>query len=133
MSMIRVDVRARGPLCDGRAERAAQDAVEDIVSEISREGQNRLVGKMALTFRHPTPYYWTQVWTRRMTPTLAIVNDARSGTPMIYGPWLEGTGSRNKISRFKGYWIWRSVRQFLQGEAEGFGRRILATHLPRMR
>jgi len=118
---------------DGRAEGAAQDAVEEIVSDIAREGQNRLVGRMALTFRHPTPYYWTQVWTRHVTPTFAVVNDARSGTPMIYGPWLEGTGSRNRTSRFKGYRIWRIVRQFLQGEAVAIGRRILATHLPRMR
>lgn len=118
---------------DGRADRAAQDATEAMVGEVSREGQNRLVGSMALTFRHPTPYYWTQVWTDRVTPTLAVVNDARSGKPMIYGPWLEGTGSRNKTSRFKGYRIWRTIRGVLEGETPGICQRILTGFLPRMR
>ena len=30
-------------------------------------------------------------------------------TNAVYGPWIEGTGSRNKTTRFKGYWSFRTV------------------------
>ena len=131
--MIRIRVSASGPMFDHRADQLAQAATEEIVSTISRETQNRLVGTMAFTFRHPTPYYWTQVWTRKVSPTLHEVDDARSGQPMIYGPGLEGTGSRNKTSRFKGYKIWRHVRQLMQSQASTIAHRILAPYLSRMR
>jgi len=32
----------------------------------------------------------------------------------IYGPWLEGIGSRNETSRFKGYSSFRKTAQWLQ-------------------
>jgi hypothetical protein len=32
----------------------------------------------------------------------------------IYGPWLEGIGSRNDTSRFKGYSSFRKTAQWLQ-------------------
>lgn len=35
-----------------------------------------------------------------------------------YGPWLEGTGSRNATTRFKGYHSFRMAAQTLNGMAE---------------
>ena len=35
-----------------------------------------------------------------------------------YGPWLEGLGSRNETSRFKGYWTFRLTTSKIQDEAE---------------
>ncbi len=32
---------------------------------------------------------------------------------VIYGPWLEGTGGRNRSTRFKGYASFRKTGQFL--------------------
>ena len=32
----------------------------------------------------------------------------------IYGPWLEGIGSRNEVTRFKGYSSFRKTAQWLQ-------------------
>jgi hypothetical protein len=34
-----------------------------------------------------------------------------------YGPWLEGTGSRNQTTRFKGYHGYRLAAQELEAEA----------------
>jgi hypothetical protein len=43
---------------------------------------------------------------------------------VIYGPWLEGTSSRNRTSRFPGYASFRRTSQWLQErvgkEAKGF-------------
>ena len=35
---------------------------------------------------------------------------------VVYGPWLEGTSSRNQTTRFKGYHSFQIVRQQLQNE-----------------
>jgi hypothetical protein len=39
---------------------------------------------------------------------------------VVYGPWLEGVGRRNKVSRFKGYSSFRKSLQDLEkmGAAE---------------
>jgi hypothetical protein len=33
---------------------------------------------------------------------------------VVYGPWLEGTSSRNKTTRFRGYSSFRKVKQWLE-------------------
>lgn len=42
---------------------------------------------------------------------------------VIYGPWLEGTGSRNRTTRFKGYASLRRAAQDMEGRAD-----IIAEH-----
>ena len=44
---------------------------------------------------------------------------------VIYGPWLEGTGSRNQTTRFKGYASFRRTGQWIQARVE----RVLRAHL----
>tara|TARA_Y100000034_G_scaffold124287_1_gene172241 strand:+ start:346 stop:783 length:438 start_codon:yes stop_codon:yes gene_type:complete len=51
----------------------------------------------------------------------AIIKDGFPG--VIYGPWLEGTSTRNQVSRFKGYFVWRDTRQWLQAEANRIARK----------
>jgi hypothetical protein len=61
----------------------------------------------------PTPYYWNQI---RAVPAGAgwEVNDGG----VIYGPWLEGEGSRNRARPgFPGYGARRQAAQRLDGEA----------------
>ena len=55
-------------------------------------------GVMDAKFVHPTPYYETQV-TNEVFGTERIVHDRG----VVYGPWLEGTSWRNRVSTFKGY------------------------------
>ena len=49
------------------------------------------------------------------------IHDSR----VIYGPWLEGVGSRNAVTRFKGYHVWRNVRQDLQIEARAIAKKTV--------
>jgi hypothetical protein len=57
--------------------------------------------------KHPTPYYETQIHIERMDDLTISVNDRG----VIYGPWLEGTSSRNQTTRFKGYASFRKALQ----------------------
>lgn len=40
---------------------------------------------------------------------------------IIYGPWLEGTGSRNRTTRFKGYASFRKTRDWLDKRKDKVG------------
>jgi len=49
--------------------------------------------------RFPTPYYETQIQVDRSAPDWRVHDNG-----VVYGPWLEGTGSRNyPVTRFHGY------------------------------
>jgi hypothetical protein len=43
-----------------------------------------------------------------------VVDDSN----VIYGPWLEGVGSRNEKTRFKGYFTFRKAAQKLNDMAQ---------------
>lgn len=45
---------------------------------------------------------------------------------VVYGPWLEGTSSRNKTTRFKGYSSFRKVKQWLE---KGIAPRVMKKHI----
>jgi hypothetical protein len=42
----------------------------------------------------------------------------------VYGPWLEGVGSRNATTRFKGYRAFRKAANALERHIEDLGDRI---------
>ena len=62
------------------------------------------------SIRHPTPYYETQINVKSASGYTQIVNDRG----VIYGHWLEGDGSRNRTTRFKGYFSFRRATQKVQ-------------------
>jgi hypothetical protein len=102
-----IEINFAGPLFDGRAERAAAELAADAVEVVAETAEEHAVALMEIYFRDPTPYYWLQVTTDHPAYLTNVVHDQG----VIYGPWLEGVGSRNKTSRFKGYWHWRQTRQ----------------------
>lgn len=86
------------------------DDVERAVAEYTLGlVQAHLVGVL----KNPTGYYQSQVRIRY-----------RGGDPevsdggVIYGPWLEGVGSRNSpVTRFRGYSTFRRVGQLVDRQA----------------
>ena len=60
-------------------------------------------------YRH-TGHYARSINGRMVSNLHGVISD--SG--VVYGPWLEGVGSRNQATRFKGYAIFRRTRDKLQ-------------------
>jgi hypothetical protein len=121
-------VRASGPLYDGRAAAAVQDFIDDSRREVAQQGYADVMGNLNQSIKHPTPYYETQVNIRDEHDT-SIVNDRG----IVYGPWLEGTGSRNfPKTRFKGYTNWRRARHQLAREVPRIVNTVLKRHLSKM-
>lgn len=121
------EVRISGPLFDGRADRAVTDFLEDARHEVSGQASADLHGYMNQYFKHPTPYYETQVNVRR-EPAVDVLNDRG----IVYGPWLAGSGSRNRTTRFKGYPHWRRTVNDIRAKAPALIQGVLRKHLARM-
>lgn len=124
--MYRVDVDVRGPLFDGRTDAAISAGASDAVWEIAKVGRGMLGVEFLWTFKNPTGYYESQTIAERVTPELAIIHDS----DVVYGPWLEGIGSRNyPVTSFKGYSNWRRVRNMLAKAAKPIAEKAIANRL----
>lgn len=52
---------------------------------------------------------------------------------VVWGPWLEGSSKRNTSTRFKGYHLFRDVREELRdGKAQEIADKALEEFLPRL-
>jgi hypothetical protein len=103
----------KGPLTNGQAVRAALDYEQDVPRVIAREGARLWASWLKRFIKNPTPYYWNQI---RAMPGGGgwIVTDNN----VVYGPWLEGEGSRNRPRPgFPGYGARRKATQQLDGRA----------------
>jgi len=102
--------------------------VEELQYRIAAQALERVHYNLDRSIQHPTPYYETQIMMQRVDPDW-VVHDRG----IIYGPWLEGTSSRNHTTRFKGYASFRratdEVRQHHVGRIAG---QVVAEFMGRM-
>lgn len=119
---IKFNSRIRGPASDGRLAREAEEYSHDVASALADSSKDTWVNNLEGSIRHPTPYYWTRIDKREITPTRYEVHDHG----VVYGPWLEGTGSRNApVTVFPGYHAQRRAREEMDGKRGNIARRIL--------
>jgi hypothetical protein len=107
-----MEVRTEGPIFDGRAETILRDYCEHAEEDIAKEGHTMLSAAFAQTSRHPSGFYESHVEVKRDNGGHVVTDNG-----VVYGPWLEGTGSRNETTRFKGYANFRRTAEELQGKA----------------
>src|SRR5690242_6315967 len=107
-----VKVTYSGPIFDGRAKVMLDRAARDWEHHLGSVGADYVRAELDRVLRKQTPYYRLQI-TSTEYPGRTVVNDGG----VIYGPRLEGTGSRNKTTRFKGYSTFRRMAQKLNAEA----------------
>ena len=65
---------------------------------------------------------------RNLTTAVSGLQGTITDGGVIYGPWLEGLGSRNATTRFKGYASFRRVGQWMENQK----RRIIQFHVDRL-
>lgn len=108
------DIDYHGPLFDGRAEAAGRRLVRDMRDTLGDRGKELVLERLGQVIRHPTGYYESQIRTQARGDYEVVVTDGG----VVYGPWLEGTGSRNETTRFKGYHTFQLISQELERDAE---------------
>jgi hypothetical protein len=102
----RITVSTRGALFDeGRPKQVVDKFLRDTREEVGQRGLALLKDRMHATFKHPKGHYEAQVVLDRREDDVLITDHF-----VIYGSWLEGTSTRNRSTRFKGYQNFRKVR-----------------------
>jgi hypothetical protein len=128
--MADVEITISGPLFDGRAAREFAAYADEAREQIAEFGEEHALNLMGQSFREPTGYYESNVMTERVSADVSRVHD--SG--VVYGPWLEGVGSRNRPRPgFPGYEHWRKTKALLAVRAPEMAQRLLDRYLPRVR
>lgn len=121
--MNEIGVEYHGPMFDGRAQAMTDRSVRDMEHHLASVGADYVRAELERVLRVETPYYRLQV-TSTEYPGRTVINDGG----VIYGPWLEGTGSRNRTTRFKGYSTFRRMTQKLNAESTA----ILAPYVDKL-
>jgi hypothetical protein len=106
-------IEMSGPVFDGRAYRASRALVKETEEQIGKEGVRIIRRELHRVLQHPTGYYESRIRSQRRLGRIYI-NDAN----VVYGPWLEGEGSRNyPVTRFKGYHTFRRMLPVINRKA----------------
>lgn len=123
-------VTVSGPFFDGRDHAILDVMCEAIADEVGTAAEGLVLARTAASFKTRTPYYETKVGSHDAGIHARDVDDGG----VIYGPWLEGVGSRNfPVTRFKGYSMYRrATRELNEGVAEAIANRVAERYIRRM-
>jgi hypothetical protein len=114
--MIEVKVHERGSLFNRRLDRAIARALPEIEAEVAEWAADRVRARFDQVLRHDAPAYRTGKRTPGLLRSQVQVSHDPAGARVhnghvVYRHWIEGTGSRNKSTRFKGYRTFRRVTE----------------------
>lgn len=116
-----VTVSTFGPIFNGTATREARALVDAYQEELAQTAYDRVMNRLDVVLQHPTGYYQSQVRINRQADSIVVDDNG-----VIYGNWLEGTGSRNyPTTRFKGYSTFRLVAQGVDKDAPLLGKLMI--------
>lgn len=146
--MYSVGVRLSGPLFNGDAERELDRGTTAARHAVAAEAERLVRGFFLGSIRHNHGRFMASITTvedsrifatysGHKTYTMPIVIDRSAETIVTtdlasYGPWLEGSGSRNQSTRFKGYHGFRRTAQALDRDATQIADEALAPYIVEM-
>ncbi len=137
-SRPQIHVTMRGPVFESSRHAIMAEMMHDAIGAIVDEGERIVVKGLDVAIydhggAHPNRYHPTG-HARRMVA--GDVTDSQHGVihwnNLIYGPWLEGTSSRNDSTRFKGYAVFRQATDQLQSKALDIAREYAAKAVARL-
>ncbi len=96
---VSYDVELNGPMFNGRAIKAVMSFCGQSQEDAAKAGVDMIQRELDRVLKHPTGVYRSHIHHEPRGSFYAIT-DGR----IVYGPWLEGVGSRNApVTRFRGY------------------------------
>lgn len=122
--------RTRGPISSGAIHKHVRDYQKDVAEQLAEDAETMWLTYLDERLRDQTPYYTTRITHKRLAWNRWKVHD----NGVIYGHWLEGTGSKNApVTRFFGYWSMRDTKKGMKAERSYTANRILEEHQSRGR
>lgn len=123
-SVFDIRVAKRGPMFDGRTAAAMHTYRDEISLRIAEEGEKLIRQRLKVVLQHPTGYYESRISVDRAGDGYRV-----SDGGVIYGPWLEGVGSRNSpVTRFPGYATFRRTKPLVDKRAREIAMQLLARY-----
>lgn len=123
MLRIRTRIQGHGALFDARGPRIFAEYCDDLEDEGAEWALDHIRGTFHTHFKKPTGYYESNVEIHNTASGMEVWDGGQAGP--VYGPWLEGVGSRNDTTRFKGYFAFRKAAAALERHIESMGERLL--------
>lgn len=102
--MPEITVTFRGPVFTGVRQIVMRQLLQSIEDVVVEDGISQVREEYDSSHRHPTGHARSRV--SREGPRVTTGG-------IVYGAWLEGVGSRNATTRFKGYFSFRKATQRL--------------------
>ena len=120
-------ITIKGPLFGPRANPIFIAGVQAGVQDLTEQGEDHVVSMARI---RPAGVFLTVAqagrknaskghYARSISSVVRRLRAVISDGGVVYGPWLEGTSSRNQTTRFKGYAMFRKTRDWMQRHAEG--------------
>lgn len=113
----------RGPMFNGRTAAALGTYADQVGYKVATYAEDQIQARLREVLQHPTGYYQSKVTVERAGTGYRV-----SDQGVIYGPWLEGTSSRNQSTRFKGYSTFRRTKALVDRKAPGIAHELLARY-----
>lgn len=106
-------VSRSGPLLSGTRKVIIDRMVRDIADGVTREAGRRVqvLGQSMFRYADKSNHHVPGKWRSRIHAESRGNEGIVTDSGIVYGPWLEGVGSRNQTTRFKGYRMWRTTFQ----------------------
>ncbi len=135
MAKTGVVIKLKGPIFGPRRSAILEAGITAGIQDLTEQGEDRLntlasirpIGVFLTILQAGRRKASTGNYRRNISSVVrrlhAVINDGG----VIYGPWLEGTGSRNVTTRFKGYGMFRRTRDWMQLRAKS----IVEPHIRR--
>lgn len=122
--LLRINSRESGALFNARAR---VRLMHDFTDELEEEGADWALSHIKATyhreFKNPTGFYESNVRVRNTAAGPEVWDGGNAGP--VYGPWLEGVGSRNfPATRFRGYHAFRLAAAALEQRIDEMGDRL---------
>lgn len=118
----------KGPVLQGRGPALVEAARPLIAEAVADDLMSLIRTDLRSVLRNPTGRFQSQAPAMRRVGDDIAVDDGG----VVYGPWLEGVGSRNARSRFKGYSTFRRMRQVAQGRVTTVASPVVADLVRRL-
>lgn len=106
-----LDVHLSGPTLEGLGPTVVDRMLAEATTELADYTRFEVLMQLDQVLQNPTGYYESQIVDQTINPWLHSINDSN----VIYGPWLEGIGSRNRPRPgFPGYHTFRTVKNRME-------------------
>lgn len=126
MPGIEFDARMvrRGPMFTGRTAAALRTYADEIGYKVATYAEDQIQARLREVLQHPTGYYQSRITVDRAGTGYRV-----SDGGVVYGPWLEGTGSRNApVTRFAGYATFRRTKALVDRKAPAIAEELLVRY-----